>query len=180
MEKEQKNILENINFTIRAYEKNDARVIVPWLSDKTTFCRWSQGKYSEFPVKEKDMIEYYEAFEGDNKTFPITACDNGKIVGHMLLKLIDEEKKVVRFGCIIVDASKRGKGYGTKMLNSAIEYAFKTLNANEITIGVFEDNVPARKCYEKLGFSNTGEFNYITMLGDTYKCLEYARQRDNL
>lgn len=176
MEKKQNNTLSN--FSIRSYKKSDARLIVSWIKDKTTFCRWSQGRYSEFPVKEKDMIAYYEAFEGDNKTFPVTACDNEEIVGHMLLKIIDENKRLVRFGCIIVDDSKTGRGYGTKMLKSAMEYAFETLNASEITIGVFEDNVPARKCYEKLGFSDTGEFNYLTMSGETYKCLEYARQRD--
>ena len=58
----------------------------------------------------------------------------------------------MRFGFVIVDSSKRGKGYGKGMLELAIRYAFDILKAERITLGVFENNAPAYRCYKAVGF----------------------------
>ncbi|MBR1441007.1 MAG: GNAT family N-acetyltransferase, partial [Lachnospiraceae bacterium] len=46
----------------------------------------------------------------------------------------------------------RGSGYGTQMLSLGLKYAFEILGVSKVTIGVFENNEPAHKCYQKLGF----------------------------
>ena len=53
---------------------------------------------------------------------------------------------------MIVDNAIRGKGYGTEMLRAGLKYAFEILDADVITIGVFENNEPARRCYRKAVF----------------------------
>ncbi len=47
------------------------------------------------------------------------------------------------------------KGYGTKLLNYLIEI-LKKRGFNEITLWVLEENLPARKFYEKNGFQFDG------------------------
>lgn len=66
----------------------------------------------------------------------------------------------MRFGFVIIDDSKRGKGYGKQMLRLTIEYAQQNLGANRITLGVFYHNLSALECYKSVGF-------YITRM-DTY------------
>lgn len=163
------------SFYLRPYKKCDAKIIVGWIKDITTFCRWSQGKYNNYPVTDKDMINYYEDFSYDEVTFPMTACENNNVIGHIMLKFTDNQ--TVRLGCVIVDDNQRGKGYGSRMLKSTLEYAFNILNVSRVTIGVFEDNEPAIACYKKLGFEYSGEYNMLKLEGNTYKCLEFICYR---
>ncbi len=51
-----------------------------------------------------------------------------------------------------VDDTRRGKGYGTEMLQIGLQYAFDILGADRVTIGVFENNESAHQCYLKVGF----------------------------
>lgn len=53
---------------------------------------------------------------------------------------------------VIVDNAKRGKGYGKKLLNLALQYAFQITGANAVQLNVFNENTSAKRCYEKVGF----------------------------
>ena len=101
-----------------------------------------------------------EQYEVDNM-YPLTAVVGGAIIGHILLRYPSEDKSVIRFGFVIVDDSKRGKGYGKQMLRLAIDYAQQELGAQKITLGVFCDNLSAVECYKSVGFRITGEDSYL-------------------
>lgn len=49
----------------------------------------------------------------------------------------------LRLGFVIVDDTKRGKGYGKEMLSLAVKYAFEIFKAEKLTIGVFANNPSA-------------------------------------
>ena len=100
-----------------------------------------------------------EQYEGDN-LFPLTAIVGDETIGHILLRFPSEDKSVIRFGFVIVDDSKRGKGYGKQMLRLAIDYAQQELGAQKITLGVFCDNISALECYKSVGFRITGADAY--------------------
>ena len=53
---------------------------------------------------------------------------------------------------VIVDKTKRGKGYGKEMLNLALQYAFQITGAKAVQLNVFNENALAKQCYEKVGF----------------------------
>ena len=86
----------------------------------------------------------------DKGGFAVLARENKKIVGAVVMNktgmsgYIPENILVY----IAVDASQRGKGVGKKLMNTAIELA-----NGDIALHVEADN-PARKLYEKLGFTN--------------------------
>ena len=104
--------------------------------------------------------------------FPVTAIDGNKIIGHLILRYLDENKETLRFGFVIVDDKIRGRGYGKKMLQLAIQYAFETLKATRITLGVFENNPEAYHCYKSVGFQKTDEDVYYQCMGEQWKCIE--------
>jgi RimJ/RimL family protein N-acetyltransferase len=142
--------------TLRPFNINDASTILSWCKDKHAFRLWSADRYKDFPAQLKEMQKQYE---GDNM-FPLTAIVGEEIIGHILLRFPSEDKSVIRFGFVIVDDSKRGKGYGKQMLRLAIDYAQRELGAQKITLGVFCDNHSAVECYKSVGFRITGTDSY--------------------
>nr|MCR4602603.1 GNAT family N-acetyltransferase [Prevotella sp.] len=110
---------------------------------------WSADRFPLYPPRPEDMDAQY----ADDNIFPFTAIDNnGKIVGHLMLRYPGESKNVVRFGFVIVSNELRGMGYGKRMLQLAIEKAKNEFGAKKITLGVFDNNPAAQHCYESVGF----------------------------
>jgi RimJ/RimL family protein N-acetyltransferase len=142
---------------LRPFNTNDAATILSWCKDKHTFRLWSADRYKDFPAKPEEMMEQYK---GDNM-HPLTAVAGDDVVGHILLRYPSEDKSVVRFGFVVIDDSKRGKGYGKLLLRLAMEYAQRKLGAARITLGVFDNNPFAFHCYESVGFKITGTDTYL-------------------
>ena len=117
--------------TLRPFNINDAPTILSWCKDKHAFRLWSADRYKEFPAQPDEMMELYK---GENM-YPLTAVVEEEIIGHILLRFPSEDKSVIRFGFVIVDDSKRGKGYGKQMLQLAILKAKQDFGARNITLG---------------------------------------------
>ena len=120
---------------LRAFNPDDAETILSWCKDKHAFRLWSADRYKDFPALPEEMMEQYK---GDNM-YPLTAVVDNHVIGHILLRYPSENKTVIRFGFVIVDDSKRSKGYGKQMLRLAIDYAKRELGAQKITLGVFDN-----------------------------------------
>ncbi|MBR0045262.1 MAG: GNAT family N-acetyltransferase [Bacteroidaceae bacterium] len=153
--------------TLRPFNINDASTILSWCKDKHAFRLWSADRYKDFPAKPEEMLEQYK---GDNM-YPLTAVVGDTIIGHILLRYPTEDRTLVRFGFVIVDYSKRSKGYGKQMLRLAIDYAQQELGAQKMTLGVFCDNLSALECYKSVGFRITGEDTY-SIDGEEWKGYE--------
>lgn len=97
---------------LRPYKKCDAKRIVSWIKDEISFRKWCANRYNKYPINENDINSYYSTMEDLDTFFPMTAFDETGIVGHLIMRFIDENKKILRFGFIIVDDKKRGQGYG--------------------------------------------------------------------
>lgn len=161
---------------LRPFEGQDAKYILSWIHDEPAFRRWSADRYQNYPAKPEDMIRMYEAAEGSDRFYPMTAVDETGVVGHILLRFTDEEKKNLRFGFVIVDDTRRGMGYGKQMLRLAIRYACDVLGAEKISLGVFENNTSAKYCYKSVGFQEIAaeQDEYYHVMGEDWKCIEMA------
>ena len=142
---------------LRPFNPDDAETILGWCKDKHAFRLWSADRYKDFPAKPEEMVEQYYG----NNMYPLTAVVDNLVIGHILLRYPSEDKTVIRFGFVIVDDSKRGKGYGKQMLRLAIDYAQQELGAKRITLGVFCDNLSAVACYKSVGFRINGMDSYV-------------------
>ena len=177
MEKELRQTAAN-KLRLRPYKSCDARTIVSWIKDEVSMRKFSSDRYETFPITENDMNKKYMDYNGDciesDNFYPMTAFDESGVVGHLIMRYTDEEKKVLRFGFVIVDDTKRGMGYGKQMLTLAIKFAFDILKASKLTLGVFENNEPAYYCYKAAGFKEIPmeEDVYYDILGEKWKCIE--------
>ena len=159
---------------LRPYRSADAETIVSWIGDEVSLRKWCADRYDHYPITAQDMNRNYEACKDAGGFYPMTAIDENGVVGHLILRYTDEQKTVIRFGFIIVDKNKRGMGYGKQILQEAIKYAFDTLKAQKITLGVFENNDAAYHCYRSVGFhtAETKDTEYYHIFDEDWKCLE--------
>ncbi|MBP3475856.1 MAG: GNAT family N-acetyltransferase [Lachnospiraceae bacterium] len=162
---------------LRPYKISDAKTIITWCKDETAFRKWTSDRYENFPITEIDINKKYIDNNGDcmepDNFYPMTAFDESGIVGHLIMRFTDEKKTVLRFGFVIVDDTKRGKGYGKEMISLSFKFAFEILKADRVTIGVFENNMPAYYCYKAAGFKDVeAEEMICELFGEKWKVLE--------
>lgn len=163
-------------FGLRPYKACDAKFIASWIKTEKVMFQWSSDRFGTFPITGEKINEKYLGNNGDcpepDNFYPVTAYDETGVVGHMILRYVDSEKKTIRFGFVVVDDAKRGSGYGKKMIKLAQKYAFEILGAAKVTIGVFENNPSAYHCYKSAGFQEDGEPVFANIKGESWKCIE--------
>lgn len=153
---------------LRHYEPGDAEAIVTWCQDEFTFRQWCADQFAHFPIAATELNRYYER----SNAIPLTAFDKSGIVGHLSIRT--PEETLTRFCLVVVDSTKRGQGLGAQMLQLAITYAVEVLHSKKITLGVFENNIPAQRCYRALGWKDVPSIARprFQCLGESWGCLE--------
>lgn len=139
----------------REYKQDDAKEILSWIKDEREFRLWSADRYKSYPALPSDIDKNYLECQKTLNFYPLMLEDEGKIIGHLILRNPGKDMEIIRLGFIIIDRSIRGKGYGKKLIKEAIKYAKENLGAKKITLGVFTCNKSAFKCYESVGFKVT-------------------------
>ncbi len=145
--------------SLRPYKPCDAEIIASWIKNEDIYLKWGGKLFCDYPIPAEVIDEKYRSKNGDceepDNFYPWVAVnDEGKVVGHFIMRYLKGDHKLLRFGWVIVDDSIRGKGYGTEMLRMGLKYAFEFLNVERITLGVFEGNEIAHSCYKKVGFKD--------------------------
>jgi len=142
---------------LREYRPEDADQVVTWVENETVLYQWSAFWISEFPLAADKFNSVLSGMQANVKLIPLIFCDEEeRSKGFLFIRFLSEAERRVRFGFVIVDPEIRGKGYGKKMLELAVEYSKTELKAAEISLGVFENNPKARCAYEAVGFRATG------------------------
>ena len=188
---EQKNESKNVRMKeketrwlkLRPYKPCDAATIIGWIKDERALRLWSSDRYGAYPVTAEDMNYKYMECNGDceepDNFYPMTAVSEEGIVGHLILRYMDEAQKTIRIGFVIVDDSKRGKGYGKRMIQMAIRYAMDMLQAEKVTLGVFANNPSAYYCYKAAGFEEIKQEKRCVyeFQGEQWSCIEMEVNR---
>lgn len=168
---------------LRPYKRTDAKTIISWCENEDIFRKWTSDRYDSYPITEDDMNYKYFDCNGDctesDNFYPMTACDENGIVGHFIMRYVDSNPHILRIGFVIVDDKKRGHGYGKKMIQLALEYAFRIAGAEQVTIGVFENNKSAYHCYKAAGFHDVyqEQQEVCELFGEKWKVFELAIDR---
>ena len=144
---------------LRPYKSCDSEKIAQWIADPDVFLKWGGYRFGEYPVSAEIIDRKYTAENGDcaepDNFYPWIAFDDESgAVGHFIMRYLHGNHHDLRFGWVIVDHTIRGKGLGTEMLRAGLKYAFEILDADRVTLGVFESNEPAHRCYRKAGFTD--------------------------
>ena len=170
---------------LRPYKPGDAAFIASWCKDLTTYQFWGGGRLGEFPLSAEDINDVYLNRNGlckeEDNFYPMTAVDEDDIpVGHFIIRFIHGDRRLLRFGWVIVDDRKRGEKIGQQMLKLGLRCAFEIIGAKQVTIGVFENNTAALKCYLSVGFHQPSEIpdSYEEVGNETWKIAELAVKKE--
>lgn len=164
--------------TLRPYKKCDAEKIASWCDSEETYFNWGGTLFGPYPLTADIINTKYLEKNGDcseeDNFYPLTAvCSDGP-VGSLIIRYINGNPKILRLGWVLADPQKRGQGYGKKMISLALQYAFDILGADTVTIGVYENNTPAYRCYRSCGFGPSTELtdHYSDVNGEQWKVVE--------
>ncbi len=158
---------------LRPYEDADQETILSWQMDEKAFYQWTAGKLGEYPLSG-------EGFAWTKALMRFTLLDEKEAAGFFTLRNPGDTLDEVRFGFVIVDPRKRGRGYGKEMLRLGLKYAFEIYGAKKASLGVFENNLPACACYRAVGFRETPteEPEAYRVLGEEWPCREMIIEGD--
>ena len=161
-------------------EKKDLKRIIEWNVNKSSdyLLQWAGPMYN-YPLT-LAQVEYYflNEVKKDNSTiyvYQIRLINTDQIIGTVELREIDKNNKVGKICRLLIgEKNNRGKGIGTEVLKEALRIGFEDMKFQKITLGVFDFNHSAIKCYENVGFtkenflenvrkSSTGYWNLYEM-----------------
>lgn len=80
--------------------------------------------------------------------------DGGKPIGFVMLRFWDSPERVTLVRRVAV--TRPGEGQGRKLLAAVVERAFRDTGAHRLQIGLFPENLRARRAYEAVGFVAEG------------------------
>ncbi len=169
-----------MNLTLRPYQPADAVIITSWLKSEYLMRQWCADRYEHYPVTPEDMNSYHERYIDGQRSCALTMTDDDEIVGYITLRTPADDTTEQRLGFVIVDDSKRGIGLGKALVSMAVKYAFETLGATRVSLGVFDNNPAAIHCYEAAGFHRVSrqDTESYPCLGETWNCIEMEQYAD--
>ena len=111
--------------------------------------------------KDSEVSQYREIYQLKAKKlshigFGIYDQESSKLIGDIGISLIDPKNKHAEIGMTIGDKSYWGKGYGTDLVKTILNFCFKILDLNKVYLDVWEENKRAIDCYLKCGFKRDG------------------------
>lgn len=165
---------------LRPYKACDAHQIITWIKDEFSFRQWCANRFEAYPITAKMMNEHYDAAAENDSFWQMTAFDETGVTGHFIMRFIDQKKNVVRFGFVILNDKMRGQGLGKEMLKLALDYSFRILKVDKVTLGVFDNNPSAFHCYKSVGFrevESRGEVYQVQ--GETWNCIEMEISKED-
>ncbi|MEJ7693333.1 GNAT family protein [Daejeonella sp.] len=152
----------------------DFDTLLDWVWDKELLVQWA-GTQFRYPLT-KNKLDWYieEANNFDNSsTFVYKAVytESGRTVGHISLTSINRKNRSARITRVLVGNSDRGKGIAEQMVKALMKIGFNQLNLHRMSLGVYDNNTSAIKCYKKCGFQVDGLLRDIQKHNNSYLTL---------
>jgi RimJ/RimL family protein N-acetyltransferase len=101
-------------------------------------------------VQQYGLTEHKKTLENECH-LSIFKKENNKLIGHIILTGIFDQKKSIEFRRIVI--SEKGFGFGKDSIELIKKICFEKYKADKIWLDVYSDNKRAIKLYESQGFS---------------------------
>ena len=143
---------ENMQVTIRSFRKEDISLKIKWINDP----RNSQYLHYDLPLNEEKTLQWYTSLSGRKDRADFTIEVNGKPVGLIGILSIDPKNKKGEYYVAIGEGEFKGKGVAKAASLLLLELAKKELGLQKLYLFTEEENIPAQKLFESLGFKKEG------------------------
>jgi len=135
--------------------QRDLESLFVWLND-------AGAARLDLPHRPLDCIAFREWLdrlprEASQILFAIRETERPEMIGFVLFKNFQAVYQTADLGVRIGIESERGKGYGTRAVQLALDYAWKVLNLHRISLHVLAHNERAIASYQRAGFAAEGK-----------------------
>ncbi|OUJ74267.1 GNAT family N-acetyltransferase [Hymenobacter crusticola] len=157
---------------LEPFTEADFSQLISWIDNERLLKEWSGGLFS-FPLT-PDSLHWYIEDTNDlasSEAFVYKAVDTstGQTVGHISLGSISRYHGAGRITRVLVgDTGARGKGYGQAMVKAILALGFEDLGLHRISLGVYDFNHSAIRCYQRAGLHREGTLRDVVRYGEEY------------
>ncbi|HOQ43026.1 MAG TPA: GNAT family protein [Smithellaceae bacterium] len=150
-------VISGKKVNLRPFQKNDARKTIAWRN--ASVIRFLAMMHP-YPVTKEMEKEWLKGILHDTSnrcvTFAIETVAKHKLIGSFQLRDIQWIHRRAWLGIMIGDSEEQGKGFGSEAMRLGMDYAFKVLHLEKISLEVVRQNQRAINLYEKIGFKREG------------------------
>ncbi|UOO89333.1 GNAT family N-acetyltransferase [Vitreoscilla massiliensis] len=158
--------------TLRLFQATDMAALIAAVSDARMLMQFA-GPHYHYPLTTAQI----QADVDDGAVVLFSFIDaNGRVVGHAQIKNLTDSFLLRRI--LIWDASFRGQGWGKWLVEQLLDEGFRCFAHDMAELNVFEGNVAARRCYQKVGFQiRPANSKTVTLEGETWRSLNMVLSR---
>ena len=144
----------------------DAPRLFQWINDRDQVL--FNAPYT--PVHGGQHAKWMDAVETrrDAVIFGIRRPQSGTLIGVCQLCAINHVHRTAELQIRIGDRRARDHGIGTEVVRSLVQFGFRDLNLNRVSLHVFADNKRAIRTYEKVGFAHEGRLRQAAHIDGRY------------
>lgn len=149
------------------FTKDDFEQLIQWIDTESLLISWSGSLFS-FPLTQSSM-EWYLGDTNDLNTsgalvYKAVETETGETIGHISLGGISRKNKSARISRVLIgNAANKGKGYCKQMITEVLKIGFDKMQLHRISLGVYDYNTAALKCYQAAGFSIEGTMREVLL-----------------
>ena len=136
--------------SIRKFQKDDISNKVKWINDSVN----NEFLHYDLPLTIEGTTKWFENVLNNGNRYDMVIEYKGIPVG--VIGIINIDKKKGEYYITLGEHQYKRKGISQKATELILDYAFNELNLEKVWLCVDEDNIPARKLYEKIGFVQEG------------------------
>lgn len=156
---------------LKVFDISDIPQFLEDLSDiDDKFLLQMAGSGYSLPLTTDQIVR--DILSDDHLIFKFVDDEENRVIGYCQLTKIEWKLNTASIGRVVIKNDFRNQGYSSKMLNGLMDYARHELNIKTLYLRVFDFNIPALKCYNKLGFNEANsEKIYYTQVDETWNCI---------
>jgi RimJ/RimL family protein N-acetyltransferase len=154
------------------FTKDDFPQLIDWINTDELLMNWAGSLFS-FPLTQNSMDWYIENTndlkKSDAFVYKVVDANSRETVGHISLGGISRKNKAGRISRVLIGSGEhKGKGYCRDMVKAILKIGFEDLKLHRISLGVYDFNSTALKCYLSAGFSIEGTMRDVLLYKDKW------------
>ncbi len=140
------------SIALRKFDAQDIEKKVEWINNP------QNNKYLHYdlPLQVDKTAQWFERVKDSESRLDAVILHKDVAVGLVGLLNIDNKNKKAEFYICVGEDSARGCGVAKRASMLLLDYAFNELHLNRVYLYTEQENIPAQKLFEKLGFRKEG------------------------
>ena len=156
---------------LEKFTQEDFDQLINWIHNEELLTNWA-GSLFNFPLTHQSLEWYIKETNdlagSDAFVYKAVDAETSQVVGHISLGGISRKNRSGRISRVYIDDQLRGKGYCKQMITAILRFGFNELQLHRISLGVYDFNTSAIKCYKASGFALEGVTRDALWMNETF------------